>query len=132
MALFILIVTSLGIGIACSLPGILIGQWLAVKGFVRDHPIRLALFCMAVILFFARLGGASIPWWGYLWGSILPPLGFYRADMAIYWDRGSWWWLKKEFADQVDDPLGIWLDVICAILVVGMIMWIVLSPPSGY
>jgi hypothetical protein len=88
MDIFAFIFTTLGLGILCSIPGIIIGRLLAIRGIVRETPIWLLLGSVC-ILFVLRLSLPQAPL-GLLIVIVTAffPLGMYRHDLWTFFRRG--------------------------------------------
>lgn len=88
MDIFIFVLTTLGLGILCSIPGVFVGWLLATRGMVREKPSWI-IGTSVCGLFVYRLWFSQVPL-GYLLAvvTILLPLGMYRQDLWTYFRKG--------------------------------------------
>ena len=126
MDILTFILTTLGWGITCSMPGVVMGQLLASKGIVRDRSIWVVGGSICGLLF-GRLVLPSAPLsWLVVIFLILSPLGMYRDDLWTTFRRGKWWWVKGS-NDSRPIPTLI-VGIILAIGVVMVILTFVIYP----
>jgi hypothetical protein len=93
MDILLFVLTTVGLGILCAIPGIVVGRLLAARGVVREAPVWL-LAGGVCILFVLRLSfpQASL---GLLVAivTVFLPLGMYRQDLWTRFREGK---LPKE------------------------------------
>gem|GEM_PF-3288600 len=128
--LFFIAVTS-GLGILCSIPGILIGHFLAAKGIAPDQS-RWVVMSSILGLLITRLMMPDVPLiYIVITFSILAPLGLYRHDLWTTFRSGRWWWLKPSNERQplfnllISGILSLGIVVVLGILVLGI--WILIA-----
>jgi hypothetical protein len=95
MDILIFVLTTLGLGMLCSLPALFFGRLLAARGIVREKPAWVAGGAVCT-LFAWRLWFPQAPLAPFLViGAILLPLGAYRADL--------WTFCRERKIPQVDE-----------------------------
>lgn len=89
MDILVFVLTTVGLGILCAIPGIVVGRLLAARGVVREAPIWLLVggICILLVL---RLSFPQAPL-GLLVAieTVFLPLGMYRQDLWTYFRRGE-------------------------------------------
>ena len=97
MDMLVFVVTTLILGVLCSIPGVITARLLASKGVVRVQPAWLDIGSTVCGLLLARLLVPQLPlgYWvvGFL---VLLPIGVYRDDLWATLFKGRWWWLKEK------------------------------------
>jgi len=92
MDILIFILTTLGLGVLCSIPAIVVGRLLAARGIVREKPLWVIAGTVCT-LFVWRLWFPQAPLGCFVAiGALFLPLAAYRADLWTYF-RG--WKLPK-------------------------------------
>ena len=89
MDILVFILATFGLGMLCSIPGVVVGRLLATKGLVREKP---AWVCVANVcgLFVYRLWFPQVHLaYLLLVVTVLLPLGMYRQDLWTYFRVGK-------------------------------------------
>ena len=90
------IVSTVGLGLFCSIPGVLIGKILSRKGIAKDQSI-LVIISDILGVFLARLVVPDAPLiYIVALFLIISPLGVCRHDLWTTFRSGKWWWLKSK------------------------------------
>ena len=90
------IVSTVGLGLFCSIPGVLTGKILSRKGIVRDRTI-LVISSDIFGFFLARLVVPDAPLiYIVVIFLIISPLGVHDYDLWTTFRSGKWWWLKSK------------------------------------
>ena len=94
--MLVFILTTLGLGVLCSIPGIILGKWMVAKGVVQEEISVKWMIGSTIVSFFVLrfllpqaslvwiIIGASVMWWG-----------LYKSDLWTTFFRGRWWWQKN-------------------------------------
>ena len=131
MQMFVFIITTLGLGVLCSIPGILVGRYLAIKGIARAHS-KMEVATSIAGMFIVRLMLPDLPLIYIVpFFLFLSPLGAYRADLWTTFRSGKWWWLKKNDERQplfnlpVSIAISFGIGVVIMITIFGI--WILIT-----
>jgi len=100
MNMLIFVVTTLGLGVLCSIPGVLIGKYLTKNGLATDRTI-LEVTSNVFGLFLTRLILPDIPLaYVVTLFLLLSPLGVFGFDLWTTFRNGRWWWMKESSERQ--------------------------------
>ena len=96
MDMLVFVVTTLILGVLCSIPGVITARLLASKGVVRVQPVWQDIVGTVGGLALGRLLAPQLPlgYWvvGFL---VLFPIGIYRDDLWATLFKGRWWLKEK-------------------------------------
>jgi hypothetical protein len=129
--MLVFIITTLGLGLLCSIPGFLIGRYLTAKGIARDGPVWEIVSNICGLLI-ARLVLPDVPLiYIVAFFLVLSPFGVYRHDLWTTFRSGRWWWLKEDherqplFSLPVSIILSLGIGVLLLVLLFGTWMLII-------
>ena len=115
----IFILSTLAIGVACSVPGVITGRILHNIGVVQDYkikPIALTTFAMLT----ARLIAPDVSLgWMIVLGVLVSAIGVYRGDFFATSQQGPFWWERENI------PANPWGDLAITIIMVSSILAVI-------
>jgi hypothetical protein len=85
----VFVVITAGLGALCSIPGIVVGKWLASRGIVRETPIWLLVTSICMLFVLRILLREQPLWFHAVLVTVLVPLGIYRQDLWTYFRAGK-------------------------------------------
>jgi len=88
MSIFTFVLTTLGLGILCAIPTIVIGRLLATRGIVHEMPVWVVVGTVCTLLAWRLLFPEASLGCFVTMGTILLPIGIYRHDLWTYFRRG--------------------------------------------
>ena len=95
------LLSSIGLGILCSIPGLLAGYYWGKSGIVRNSPWWVIVTAIVVIaggrLLFPKIPLVYI----LIVLFISSPLIIYRHDLWNVSQKGKWWWVEKDENEKV-------------------------------
>ena len=129
MKILVFVISTVGLGLLCSLPGVLAGKYLAKKGLAKDQSIWVVtgeVFAM----FLARLMLPSVPL-AYIvtLAFVLSPIGVYRHDLWTTFRRGKRWW-SKDNSEEIQPMFNLPISIVLSIIIGCIILFLVFGALS--
>ena len=91
-----ILINGIVIGLACSIPGLILNYYLVQKGIVRDSKWHIVIGNMLGMIFFTIIW-PQVPLYAAMLATALSiPSGAFRNDLWFTFIRGQWWWLAEE------------------------------------
>ena len=114
------ILTTLVLGLVCSLPGVIVGRILAAKGVVQDYKVKPVVLTVFVVLA-GRLLLPGTPMIGvFAFGVLFSTFGVYRSDWWTTHRKGRWWWFDPS---EKEKPFEIILGVVVLTSCIFAVIW---------
>ena len=95
MDTFLFILSTITIGLLCSIPSLVLGYWLDKKGFAAFQPY-LTPFLFIGVLFWMRLAAPNANLVFFICWLILFSPAIYSQDLWFTYKRGKWWWNQND------------------------------------
>jgi hypothetical protein len=121
----VFILTTVGLGLLWSVPGIIIGYLLANRGLIPRSLLIIYVGSLVFMTFVLRLTSQPVFWGYYVLLSVLTPLTAYRAGLMFSRQKGKWWWTRPQEKKIKTNRLGNFLaGVLCVLGILVIIIWI--------
>ena len=95
MDLIKLLVTSILLGLLCSIPGLALNTILMRKGLIRDSKVFIVFGCILGMLACQAFFPPVPAWLAMILIGFASPSGAFRNDLWLTSRRGRWWWKDK-------------------------------------
>ena len=96
------ILSSVGLGILCSIPGLVAGYYWGKSGLVRNGPWWV-LVATIIMVFGGRLIFPQIPLIYILVFLFVTSPFVYNNELWLAFTKGRWWWVEEGDDDRVSE-----------------------------